>query len=89
MLWSEKADQSFPALATVVEVDEPTEEITEIIEESDEEDIDPDDAAAGSPKADDNSSRGIGLTLKKIPFTILLLPSHFCSQSLKMGNMQD
>ncbi|WAR59333.1 hypothetical protein PtB15_10B675 [Puccinia triticina] len=71
MLWSKKADQSFPALATVVEVDEPTEEITKVIKESDEEDIDPDDAAAGSPEADDNenndedSSRGIGLTLKK------------------------
>ncbi|WAQ85290.1 hypothetical protein PtA15_5A865 [Puccinia triticina] len=73
MLRSEKADQSFPALATVVEVDEPTEEITKVIKESDEEDIDPDNAAAGSPKADDNennddnSSRGIGLTLKKPP----------------------
>ncbi|OAV86513.1 hypothetical protein PTTG_29864 [Puccinia triticina 1-1 BBBD Race 1] len=71
MLRSEKADQSFPALATVVEVDEPTEEITKVIKDSDEEDIDPDNAAAGSPEADDNennddnSSRGIGLTLKK------------------------
>ncbi|KAI9629707.1 hypothetical protein KEM48_012771 [Puccinia striiformis f. sp. tritici PST-130] len=84
MVRPEKADKSFPSLTPILEVVEPgsEDEIVEVVDMSDEEEVDPDDATPDSiadgweennsyvydDAEDSENSTGIAFTLKKIDY---------------------
>ncbi|KAI9603468.1 hypothetical protein KEM48_001480 [Puccinia striiformis f. sp. tritici PST-130] len=84
MVRPEKADKSFPSLTPILEVVEPgsEDEIVEVVDMSDEEEVDPDDATPDSiadgweennsyvydDAEDSENSNGIAFTLKKIDY---------------------